>query len=139
MEYIKLRGHHLICLHFFSGEGYSPEFVTNLHELIKRLADEVLLVYERADDVCLKCPYLKDGKCLYSEDSEKEIMEMDKKALELLKIKPETKINWQTIKERLPGIFREWFLTYCTGCAWKKACINSPLWQELNMQRCTKA
>lgn len=29
-----LRGHHLICLHFFKGEGYDAAFVENLARVI---------------------------------------------------------------------------------------------------------
>lgn len=33
---IRLRGHHLICLHFYRGEGYSREFVENLEDIVRR-------------------------------------------------------------------------------------------------------
>jgi hypothetical protein len=36
---IKLRGHHLICLHFYRSEGYSREFVKNLEDIVRRATE----------------------------------------------------------------------------------------------------
>ena len=30
----KLRGHHLICLHFYEGEGYDEPFIKSLEKVI---------------------------------------------------------------------------------------------------------
>uniref|UniRef100_A0A7C4WD24 DUF1284 domain-containing protein n=1 Tax=Geoglobus ahangari TaxID=113653 RepID=A0A7C4WD24_9EURY len=65
---MKLRGHHLICLNFFKGEGYSKEFVENIERILKEREIEVVI---GADDVCSKCPHLKSGSCNYKENSRK--------------------------------------------------------------------
>lgn len=133
---IRFRGHHLICLHFFRGEGYNPEFIINLHELIKKVEyGEIIEVSEGADDVCAKCPYLKGNKCFHNRNSEDEIRQMDSKALELLNTEPGAKLNWLKIKETLPDIFKDWFKFYCTICTWESTCDKNPLWLKLNTER----
>jgi hypothetical protein len=120
---IKLRGHHLICLHFFRGEGYNPEFVANLREVIKRAeAGEEIEVYSGADDVCKMCPYLKEGICFYDKDTEAEIREMDRRAIRLLRLKTRRRVKWLDIREKIPQIFREWSREYCEDCSWRKVC-----------------
>lgn len=70
-----LRGHHLICLHFFHGEGYSEAFVRNLKEVLKR-AEEEVKVTDGADDVCRACPYLKNNRCEYDEGEDEEVCKL---------------------------------------------------------------
>ena len=61
---IKLRGHHLICLPFFTGDGYNPEFIRNLKEiLIRAQSGEEVEVCSGVDDVCTMCPFLKERRC----------------------------------------------------------------------------
>jgi len=129
---IKLRGHHLICLHFFSGEGYNPEFVENLKEVMKRVEDGAEIeVYSGPDDICKKCPYLKGEMCLYTEDADAGIREMDRKAGELLKIKNITGVKWQVIRRKIPEIFSEWEREYCEDCDWRKVCEKTIPYQRL--------
>jgi hypothetical protein len=115
---IKLRGHHLICLHFFRGE-----FIENLRRIIKRVeSGEEIEVCSGADYVCKMCPYLKGRKCLYDKDAEIEIREMDRNAVKLLSFKTKDKVTWMDIKNRFPEIFIRWSRKYCTDCNWRWAC-----------------
>jgi hypothetical protein len=120
---IKLRGHHLICLHFFKGEGYNPEFIKNLRKIIKRAEDgEDIEVYPGPDDVCTMCPYLKGIICFYNNEAESEIKEMDRKALQLLGVKHLDKVVWLNIKIKIPEVFSQWSKIYCRACDWRKVC-----------------
>lgn len=109
---IYLRGHHLICLHFFTGEGYNKAFVENLYTVIDRAKDEIIFVAEGADEICKKCPHLINNIC----KDEKEIAEMDKTALELLKLKTTYNVSWEEIKKKLSEIFNHWYELYCIPC-----------------------
>ncbi len=129
---LTLRGHHLICLNFFSGEGYDENFIKNLKELLRRAELELVEVCIGADDVCIKCHYLRDYKCQYDENAEQEIKEMDEKALTLLKIKIQTRLSWQEIKGRIPDIFADWAENYCNECDWKAVCGNNHFYQKLS-------
>jgi hypothetical protein len=123
LKLLKLRGHHLVCLHLFRGEGYDPEFVENLMKILERAeAGEEIVVSEGADDVCKMCPYLKKGTCLYDKDSDAGIREMDKTALKLLGLRTKDRIAWLNIRKKLPDIFSEWAHKYCMECDWRWAC-----------------
>ncbi|MEW6409242.1 MAG: DUF1284 domain-containing protein [Nitrospirota bacterium] len=128
---LKLRGHHLICLHFFSGEGYDDSFVENLKNVLKRAEDEEIEVCHGADDVCRRCPHLKDYKCQYDEHADKEVREMDETALSLLKVNPDIRVRWQEVKKKIPEIFSEWFENYCMECDWKQVCEKNHFYYEL--------
>lgn len=119
---LTLRGHHLICLHFFSGEGYDAQFVANLRDVLKRAEDEDIEIVSTADNICTRCPYLKAYKCTYDEKADEEIREMDETALRLLDLRVGQKTTWQHLRNLIPGIFQEWHDRYCNNCDWKKAC-----------------
>lgn len=126
-----LRGHHLICLHFFGGEGYNTPFVENLKEILVGAEGSIVEICEGGDDVCLKCPHLKGNRCIYSNDADGNIRNMDRRALNLLNLSPDAKIRWQEIRERLPEIFNDWYKTECIRCSWRWACEKNGLYNQL--------
>jgi hypothetical protein len=120
---VRLRGHHVVCLHFFLGEGYKPEFIENLKEVLRRAeAGEEIEILVGADDVCRKCPYLKDTICVYDENAEDEIRDMDRTAIKLLGLRNKGKAKWTDIKKKIPIIFKKWKGRYCEGCDWRSVC-----------------
>jgi hypothetical protein len=120
---VRLRGHHLVCLHFFLGEGYNPEFVENLKEVLKRSeTGEEIEILAGADDVCRECPYLKGGICFYDNNAEDEIGEMDGAAIKLLGLENRGKVNWAEIKKKIPTVFEKWAKRYCEECDWRWVC-----------------
>lgn len=125
---LTFRGHHLICLHFFSGEGYDAAFVENLKDVLKRAEYEEIEIISTADNICAKCPYLKNDKCAYDEKADEEIREMDKTALKLLNLSVGQKITWQDLKNLIPNIFPQWHDKYCNDCDWKLACAHPYRW-----------
>lgn len=116
----KLRGHHLICLNFFRGEGYSEDFIKNIYQVLKK---EKIEVAAGPDDVCAKCPYLKNKKCASSEYTDEMIVVQDNEALRLLGFKHGEMVDWKMIADRLPGILDEWKAQFCAGCGYKKVCF----------------
>lgn len=133
---IKLRGHHLICLHFFHGEGYNPEFVTNLSGVITRaLAGEEIAVQSGPDDVCGRCPYLRNSICSFNKGADDEIREMDKTALALLQVKTGSRVQWSDMKEKISSIFSQWSRTYCRICDWRSACGKDASFSGLSINK----
>ncbi len=125
-----LRGHHLICLHFFHGEGYNQGFVKNLQEVLRK-AEEEIKVTDGADDICKTCPYLKDDRCEYDEGADEEVREMDEMALSLLQVKRDSIFKWDEIKKKIPEIFSLWYANYCYDCDWNYACEKDEFYQKL--------
>ena len=118
----KLRGHHLICLHFFNGKGYNREFTKNLRRVLEKSENLGVEVSVGADDVCRECPYMRDKKCCSEDHSNQEIIEMDEFALKLLKEASDSKLGWNALKEKIPAIFHLWLERYCKRCCWVNAC-----------------
>jgi hypothetical protein len=131
----KLRGHHLICLHFFSGEGYSEEFIENLGETLRQAERSGIEVADGADDVCRRCPYLNDEKCSYGENSHEEIKGMDGFALKLLNESPGNKTGWADLREKVTDIFPLWHERHCLRCGWRRACEGNSMYRELTGQK----
>ena len=126
-----LRGHHLICLHFFDGSGYSPEFIANLETIIQAAEDKEVEILSGADDICIKCPYLENTACAYTENANEDIMEMDSRALELLNLSAGNKIRWDEIVQMLHHVFPEWYKQYCRDCEWINTCEKNRLFREM--------
>lgn len=118
----KLRGHHLICLFFYSGEGYSADFIQNLVSVIQTAESAGVIVTEGADDICSHCPSLRDNICRHSEYADEEVREMDATALRLLGLSSAAAIDRDEISRRLPAIFSQWHKMYCSSCEWKQFC-----------------
>lgn len=127
-----LRGHHLICLHFFGGEGYDQKFIENLTDVLKAMPHHNIDVLHGADDVCNKCPNLRQGECSYTEGADAEIREMDNIALKLLNLSGGSVVRWDDVRKRIPEIFQVWYTEYCNSCGWKKACEQHNLYRSLS-------
>jgi len=120
---IKFRGHHLICLQFYRGEGYNEEFIVNLRDLITRAnASESIIVTQGADDVCKACPYLKENTCKHKPDSEEQIKNLDNRALDLLGLYLNQIVLWHDIRSQVDLATKEWFSSFCADCDWKNLC-----------------
>ncbi|MGF6172475.1 DUF1284 domain-containing protein [Ensifer sp. 4252] len=64
---VRLRGHHLLCLLTFVGEGYTPSFTRNYVRIAERLsAGESVTVVDGPDDIC--APMLCDAGAHCRED-----------------------------------------------------------------------
>lgn len=129
---IKLRGHHLICLRFFRGEGYDPAFLEKLQEVLRRAGTEWIEVVAGPDEVCRACPFLKEEQCTHPETSEAEIRAMDRAALEILDLAPGSRLKWpEKAPENLRKGFRNWARDFCEECSWRAACEGDPVFQAL--------
>jgi len=126
-----LRGHHLICLHFFSGEGYNAAFVENLRNVIAAAEEGLVQVHNGADTICKKCPSLQSNKCMHSAQAEADVLVLDRLALRLLGLSSGQLASWRDIRNALPLIFSEWYESSCNGCGWKWACEKKTLYREL--------
>lgn len=61
---VRLRGHHLLCLLTFVGEGYTPAFTRNYRRIAERLsAGEAIEIVAGPDDICAPMLDLPEAHC----------------------------------------------------------------------------
>ena len=120
---VELRGHHLLCLQFFAGEGYSPEYVENLERLLSAAETDGVVVVTGADGICLPCPSLSGSAC----EREKDVAPLDELALSLLGLAPGDAVVWDDVRDRLPDVLEAWYAGACDGCSWLDVCTHSGL------------
>lgn len=120
----KLRPHHALCVRFFTGHGYSPEFAQNMAHTIARLNGgvEVQLCAD-ADCICAACPNMQNGKCA---DSDK-VTRYDSAVLKLCGLAPGQAISYDALRRLadeciiLAGRMNE----VCPDCEWRTLCLKS--------------
>lgn len=122
MDIMKLRGHHLICLQFFKGEGYSKIFVENAKQIVENWGENDAEIVNDADDICKSCPFLKNERCNHPK-YKKEIEKVDELALKLLGLSVGGKVRKSFVKKQLLRILNEWKERACKNCEWKKLCL----------------
>jgi hypothetical protein len=131
---VRLRGHHLICLQFFGGEGYSAQFVENLTHVVDRASREGALVVRGIDNVCAACPELGPDNLCASPDAggEEEIVRIDDLALSILGVEPGRRLTLAAARELLEadaiGV-GAWRAQACEGCTWESVCERG--WNDL--------
>ncbi len=116
----KLRGHHLICLNFFRGEGYSEDFIKNIYSVIEK---EQIEIVNGPDDVCERCPYLRGNKCSSKEYTDEKIVLQDKEALKLLRLSPGMMVDRKSVSARIPQIIEKWKKQFCLDCGYREVCF----------------
>lgn len=116
-----LRPHHLLCLFFYEGKGYSEAFVKNMNEITQTLEHDQgiqILLEEGCDDLCSACPHnIVNEGCR----SDQKVRDLDQKVLTIFHLKT----NKQYLYQDLTGqIHRELnqtkFETICSECEWYK-------------------
>jgi uncharacterized protein len=126
------RGHHLVCLHFYDGTGFSPEYIRHLTDTVKRAEAGAVKICEGADCICAECPYLENRECSYYEYAEPDIRRMDHKALELLGLDPGESAEWKDLRTKAVKIFSVWYNSCCKECAWRPACEKNEEYRRLS-------
>lgn len=127
---VRLRGHHLICLQFFRGEGYNREFIENLSHVLKLATNEGVTLAEGGDDICAACPSYTDERCTHQPGGEEKIQNLDALATELLNVE-KTHLSWSEIRDQIPAIIEEWRKKACESCEWKVVCEKNETWNSI--------
>jgi hypothetical protein len=132
----QLRGHHLICLQFYRGQGYSDEFVANLDRVQSSAAETPATIVSGPDDVCAACPGLgADGTCQHPDTGEAEALRIDSLALQLVDAAIGETLSLSQARVRLSGDVDaqdRWRAESCASCVWESACSEG--WDELRAE-----
>ncbi len=131
---MKLRAHHLICMtrfrnHSTNSEGYTNEFNDNfikMQDNILENPNQVIQVKRECDDVCNKCPHIKDDVC--NKPSKYKISHwvkvMDNKTLRLLKLQPDTSHQAsKLLKLTIEKVDNNNLKNICKGCEYLDKCL----------------
>lgn len=123
---LKLRPHHINCLFFYRGMGYSEAFVERMSQIEKELFlrpyTEIEFVVG-CDVVCECCPNKQmDHTC----KSEKRIVKLDENTLAYYELEIGKRYDFQFIKEQIYKNFDPHkFEAICKGCEWYRQGVCS--------------
>jgi hypothetical protein len=120
---IRLRGHTLLCLQGFRGEGYSPDFTNNLAAIHRRLSenhDHPVELVDEPDAVCGACPHRAPAGCtLNGTGSEEGMQAQDRHVLKRLGLTGGSVVRWRDVLERIRVSIRGSDLpNICGSCRW---------------------
>ncbi len=123
VEPISIRGHTLLCLQGFRGEGYDATFIDRLTEIHKTLSDDparLVQVVQAPDALCSYCPNLTLDRCeLNGADSEVEMKAQDADVMRRLEIGTGEILSWQEIFNRIGTRLKGNDLNeICGHCRW---------------------
>ncbi|MDD3832193.1 MAG: DUF1284 domain-containing protein [Clostridia bacterium] len=119
---IKLRPHHLLCISFFEGEGYSEQFVSNMQSVIDKLREHKLFRLTLGKDcICACCP-LYTSECA---DIDK-VTTYDNIVMRLLRLSADTIYNYDDIVIKVKENILDKGLTVdiCGDCQYAYICHN---------------
>lgn len=108
-----LRPHHLQCIKYFVGNGYSNQFTNNMNEIINTINNgEPIEIVFGMDSICSCCPNNDNGVCL----SENKVTRYDKAIADYLKIKEHVSYRNLFLDENK--------LNVCKDCEWHNLCLE---------------
>ncbi|MFA5658857.1 MAG: DUF1284 domain-containing protein [Oscillospiraceae bacterium] len=124
-DIIRLRPHHVLCIHGFSGKGYSKQFIENLKNAIGKITydpDNLIRLLPEEDLICAACPNNSSG-CTSANKSKL----YDKRMLEACSLKAGAVLSWrEASKEAERNIFRaEKLIQICGDCQWFSICSGN--------------
>jgi hypothetical protein len=120
---VRLRGHTLLCLQGFRGEGYSPGFVANMtaiHQALTTDPDRQVEVIASPDAVCGACPHQQSSGCtLNGERSEEEMVAQDREVVRRLGLTAGDRLRWADLLDRIRNsVNGDDLPSICGGCRW---------------------
>ena len=120
MSSCNLRPHHGLCIRFFEGKGYSPEFADNMADVIRTLEGADIRLAAGVDAICTACPNNEAGVCLHAD----KVRRYDEAVLAACGLTAGQVLGWRELSELVgssiirAGRLRE----ICGDCAWSAIC-----------------
>lgn len=119
---IKLRGHHLVCLHYYHGDGLTENYKLNLQQRVARAQNgEEINITGSADDICRACPGLVGCIC-QGMPEEETIQKLDQIALAFLNHQIGDKVLWKDLEGQIKAAPASFFSSFCHECSWARYC-----------------
>ncbi|MGL4107175.1 DUF1284 domain-containing protein [Clostridium sp. LP20] len=123
---LELRPHHINCLFFYRGMGYSEDFVmamSSIENLLIENTDTEIGFILNCDILCTNCPNrLKGNSCI----TEERIKILDLRAINEYGLDLNRKYKFTELKNSIYTTFdKEKFKNICSDCEWFKKGICS--------------
>lgn len=120
---LMIRGHTLLCLQGFRGEGYSAAFIAEMaaaHRLLAASPETPVQVVARPDLFCRACPNLAaDGCALKGPGFERSMETQDRDVMARLEIAEGEILPWREVLHRIARRAAGSDLdAICGGCRW---------------------
>jgi hypothetical protein len=126
---LTLRGHHLLCVLNYSGNGYTPAFIANLNQICDRLnAGEAVRLTWRADSVCQPMLQHQSCHCYQASIVWRDFWGFLATSMVLRRwcFPPRSMVLRAEQVARLRGAFRSGAIrTGCLGCEWFGVCSST--------------
>ncbi len=119
-DVLTLRPHHLLCLRFFAGHGYSPAFVERMTAIQAAASGNRLIELVAGGDlVCEYCPHFAEV-C----DSDEKSTAYDQAVLSACGLELNTRYRWSELSALIADrIFaNDCFSEICPDCEWAEFC-----------------
>jgi len=129
VDMIKIRGHHLLCVLCYSGEGYTSDFVKNYNAIIERLKNGASIkIVDGPDDICRPMLNEIERHC-----HEERIFHRDQTALEAISkvLDEELSVGSKLVirDDMLAKMRRDFNAPHvraaCEGCRWYTMCTDT--------------
>lgn len=128
-----LRPHHVNCIFFYKGLGYSKEFVEGMNNIINLLNKNPyskIKLITKCDDLCINCPNRQNNNtCL----ADKKVNDLDFNTLKIYGLKENKEYAFNEI---INNIYRNFdknkFHKICSNCNWYKSdtCCESIILEQ---------
>ena len=139
MSKFLIRPHHLLCMRYFQGCGYSEDFTENMRYVISNLKNgsEVLLT-RGCDDICRKCPNNRKNMCC---DGEK-VKSYDSSVISLCNLDFDKVYEYGCLYSLVENniIKKDMLRFVCGDCQWFHICGIARVWQNFDwtLKSCCK-
>ncbi|MGL4736010.1 MAG: DUF1284 domain-containing protein [Cellulosilyticaceae bacterium] len=118
MKRLTLRAHHINCLFFYQGKGYSESFTQQMDCVMQSLledGDQIITLVLGPDLLCHQCPHLREGVCISGD----KIAQLDTRTLKIYGLQTGRDYSFNQIKEGIYRCYDEQAFTYiCQDCEW---------------------
>ncbi|MFH1364070.1 MAG: DUF1284 domain-containing protein [Candidatus Aenigmatarchaeota archaeon] len=125
---MELRPHHLVCLPRYYRGGYDKRSSENNRRICNHIRTKPTSKFKLimgCDDVCSKCPHMKDGLCRKTSEINKWIKKQDSDIISLLKMRPDTSYTFRNaFNISIEKITNKELKTVCKGCEFLNSCLK---------------
>lgn len=121
-----LRPHHINCIFFYKGLGYSEDFIDGMNNtltLLKKNPNTKIKLIINCDDLCVNCPNKQiDDVCVTKE----KVAKLDYNTLQIYNLKENEEYTFNEIIDTVYKHFiKNKFHKICSACNWYKDGICS--------------